>query len=89
MAPVDSGMEEEDGETGLPSVEEEGWLPVPGIVIVVLKVTVPVLVMRLVIVEVLLDVDVELEREEGSIGEPSVEEVLPPVGEVTVGSLIV
>lgn len=89
MAPVDSGMEEEDGETGLPSVEEEDWLPVPGIVIVVFRVTLPVLVMRLVMVEVLLGVEVELEKEEGSIGEPSVEEVLPLVGEVTPGSVMV
>lgn len=84
VAPVESGMEEVEGETGLPSVEDDDWLPVPGIVMVVFKVIVPVLVTRLVIVEV--GGRVELEKEDGSTGERSVEDVLPPVG---CGSVIV
>lgn len=52
VAPVDSGMEEVVGETGLPSVEEE--LPVPGTVMVELEyvVWVPVMVMVLGTVKV-------------------------------------
>lgn len=84
MPPVESGMEEVEGETVLPSVEDEDWLPVPGIDMVVFKVVVPVIVTRLVIVEV--SGRVELEKDDGSIGEPSVEDVLPPVG---CGSVIV
>lgn len=77
-------MEVVDSETGLSSVEEEDWLPVPGIVMVEFRVTVPVLVTRLVIVEMVPDGRVELETDEGETGEPSVEDVLPPVDKVIV-----
>jgi hypothetical protein len=97
VSPVERGTE---GVAGLPSVEEE--LPVPEIVMVVLKVyvSVPVMVVMpgtvyvrvpvLVVCEVIVAVgpsgEVKLEKDDGETGEPSVEDVLPPVdnGIVTV-----
>jgi hypothetical protein len=96
VCPVESGME---GAAGLPSVEEE--LPVPEIVMVVFRVyvSVPVIVVIPGTVKVKVSVlvvsetaavgpsgEVKLEKDEGETGEPSVEDVLPPVdnGIVTV-----
>ena len=88
-------MEEVDGVAGPTSVEEDE-LPVPEIVMVVFKVNVsiPVMVVRpgtvkvVVLVLVVCDVivavgltgEVKLEKEDGVTGEPSVEDVVPPVG---------
>jgi hypothetical protein len=88
-----------EGAAGLPSVEEE--LPVPEIVMVVFRVyvSVPVIVVIPGTVKVKVSVlvvsetaavgpsgEVKLEKDEGETGEPSVEDVLPPVdnGIVTV-----
>ena len=99
MTPVESEMEEVDGVAGPTSVEEDKP-PVPVTVMVVfrmsvsvavmvvrpgtVKVVVPVLVLCDVIVAVGPTGEVELEKEDGVTGEPSVEDVLPPVERVIV-----
>jgi hypothetical protein len=90
VSPVESGM---DGVAGLPSVKEE--LPVPEMVMAGFRVyvSVPVIVAMPGTVKVRVPVlvvcetvavgpsgEVKLEKDDGETGEPSVEDVLPPIG---------
>ena len=75
MTPVEREIEEVDGVAGPTSVEEEAVT-----VMVVFRVSVSVAV----IVAVGPTGEVELEKEDGVTGEPSVEDVLPPVERVIV-----